>query len=133
MVAAWLLYLLGWSSLYVGRLGTCYALTYDSLSHPAHLEMFPSTLRLGPGSTDYSNMAAVKDTAGKWGTPLWWNTYRVRGDSIEVWLADGNREIKIVGRVRGEALDGTAEVQTDEGGVRRTAHVSGQITQCSTR
>src|SRR5215469_7176587 len=104
MGMAWLLALLWQASPSRPQSPTCYALSYDSLSQFAPLRMFPSTLRLGGvRHADYANVAAFEDTTGRWGTPLAWNTYRLRGDSIVVWVADGQREIKITGIVsRGE-------------------------------
>jgi len=118
---------------------TCYALAYDSLGRfaaltpDAALRMFPSTLRLGPGKSDYANMLALPDTAGRWGAPLTWNTYRLRGDSIVAWLADGNREIRIRARRASAGLDGTIDVTTDEAGLHRVAHLMGRVTQCPPR
>ena len=109
----------------------CFALTYDSLSSYAHAKDFPSTLSLGGGVGEWRTTAAL-DTTGRWGTPLAWNTYRQRGDSVVVWVADGNREIRIVGRTSRNGLDGQVEVRTDVPG-RELAHVLGQRMQCVAR
>lgn len=109
----------------------CYYLKYDSLSEHAHVKNLPRVLRLGlfhPGPGEEGAVAA-QDTTGVWGTPLAWNTYRVRGDSIEVWLADGNRELRILGRTSGDSLDAQAEIRTDVAG-RQLAHAVGRSGMC---
>ena len=133
MVAAWLLAFLWLGAPLAPQSPTCYALSYDSPSQFADLRMFPSTLRLGAGRSDYADMAASQDTEGRWGTPLAWNTYRVRGDSIVAWLADGNREVKIAGLLGRGEIAGKVEIETDEAGLRRTAHVTGRQTECQSR
>jgi hypothetical protein len=126
----WLLPLLVLGTVPIQQPSQCYALTYDSLSEHARPEDFPATVRLGRGTTTYRHLSAAQDLGGRWGTPLDWNTYRLRGDSIVVWLADGNREIKIAGRVVGEALDASIALYFDEAGIRLMAHLTGRLTSC---
>ena len=133
MVAAWLLAFLWQGASLAPQSPACYALSYDSLSQFADMRMFPSTLRLGAGRSVYANLAASEDTEGRWGMPLAWNTYRVRGDSIVAWLADGNREIKIAGLLGQGKITGKVVIETDEAGLRRTAHVRGRQTECQSR
>ena len=129
MVSISLLPPLIWGALWAQMGPRCYSLNYVSQSDYLSVKNFPAAIQLGSGGKG-SVPKVVEDTAGKWGTPLIWNTYRERGDSVVVWLADGNREVRIAARIAGDSLDGYADVRIDVP-VVQLARVNGRRTPCA--
>jgi len=92
---------------------TCYSVTYDSIQPGVGVEILPKTLRRSPG-VDRGRLV-TDDTIPFWTRGYTWSSWRAWGDSLEFLLSEGQVELTIHVRVRGDTLRGRLSYRTDVG------------------